>query len=343
MMTYEQIARQAGVSTATVSRVLAGGSAVSEDRRRRVLDVADKLGYRTNRAARTLRRQKADAIGLIVSDVEYPFFAAVGRAIETAAAAQGYAVFICNTDESLERERFYFDLMVEERVAGVIVSPSIEDPANLAVLRDADIPVVTFDRIVEGPGLDSVLLDNEAATNILIEDLLEHGHRRIAAVMGTTTATSSRERLDVLHRRIEAVPGAELIVTEAALQGTVGVEHALAVVGEQALTLQSPDGQLPTAYICANAIMLTSVMSALQRAGISVPDEAAVVGFDDMPGFDLFATPVTVVAQPMQLIGEKAAELLFARIEDPEREPTTVRVPPELRLRRSCGHKAEIR
>ncbi len=336
-MTYEQIARLAEVSTATVSRVLSGGPAVSDELRERVLAAADQLGYRGNRAARTLRRQKADAIGLIVSDVEYPLFAAIARTVETSAAARGYAVLICNTDEDLGRERFYFDLMIEERVSGVIVAPSVEDAANLRALREAGIPVVTIDRLVRGEDYDAVLLDNDAATNQLLDDLLAHGHRRIAAIMGTTTATSSRERVEAIRRRIDATEGASLVVDEGRLQDTVGVEHTLEVVGEHALSLRMPDGSRPTAFVCANAIMLTSVMSALMNAGTAVPEEAAVVGYDDMPGFGLFATPVTVAAQPTQLLGETATSLLFARIDDPERPATVVRVPPSIRIRRSCG------
>jgi DNA-binding LacI/PurR family transcriptional regulator len=337
-MTYEQIARLAGVSTATVSRVLAGGPAVSDERRERVLTVVKELDYRGNRAARSLRRQRADAIGLVVSDVEYPFFAAVARVIETAAAKLGYAVLICNTDEDLVREQFYFDLMIEERVAGVIVSPAVEDPRNFAALTAAGIPVVTLDRCLENSAYDGVLIDNAAATDALIDDLLGHGHLRFAAIMGTTAATPSRERIEHMQRRIASTPGATLTVAESGLQGTVGVEHTLETVGGQALALRSPDGHPPTAYLCANAIMLTSVMAAFALAGIRVPEDAAVVGFDDMTGFDLFATPVTVTAQPTDVIGSTAAKLLFDRIDDPARAPQIVRVPPQLRVRRSCGH-----
>lgn len=338
-MTYEEIAKLAGVSTATVSRVLSGGPAVSPDRSARVLDAVEKLSYRTNRAARTLRRQRADAIGLIVSDVEYPFFATIARVIETEAAKRGYAVIICNTDEDLERERFYFDLMIEERVAGVIVSPSVEDPVALDHLTRAGIPAVTLDRCFENAAFDGVLLDNAAACNMLVDHLLEHGHRRFAAVIGTTEATPSRERLETLKHRVGSIPGASLVVAESALQDTIGVEHTLRAVGSSAVNLRSPDGERPTAFICANAIMLTGVMGALVSAGVRVPDDAAVVGFDDMPGFSLFATPVTVVAQPTQTIGTLATSMLFDRIEKPNRATAIVRVPPRLRVRLSCGQE----
>ncbi|OOB91419.1 LacI family DNA-binding transcriptional regulator [Rathayibacter sp. VKM Ac-2630] len=336
-MTYGQIARLAGVSTATVSRVLAGSGYVSEERAEKVLAAAQELHYRSNRAARTLRRRRSDSIGLIVSDVEYPFFASAARSIEAAAAANGCAVLVCNSDEDLARERFYFDLLVEEQVAGVIVAPAIEDASVLAPLIRAGIPVVTLDRRFDGDPVDSVLLDNRAAAELLVQDLVAHGHRRFAAVVGTTIATPSRERLETIEAALETVPGSSLLIVESRLKSTVGVQHALDTVGEHVVEMMLAADERPTAVLCANAIMLTSVLGALRDAGLAVPGDVAVVGFDDMPGFALFETPVTVAAQPTDEIGRTAARLLFDRIAHPELPTRSVRVAPEFHHRRSCG------
>lgn len=335
-MTYEEIARLAGVSTATVSRVLVGTGRVSDARRDRVLAAVEQMEYRSNRAARALRRNRADTIGLIVSDVEYPFFAAVARAVEGVATVDGRAVFVCNTDEDLERERLYFQLMAEERVAGVIVSPAVEDATGLRFLTEAGIPVVTVDRTFPGLEFDGVLLDNARAIDLLVGDLLDHGHRHFAAVVGTTTATPSRERLAAMKSLLGRTPDTSLAITESNLGGTVGVQRTLDTIGAQALALLRRP-QVPTAFVCANAVMLISVMQAFAAAGIRVPEDAAVVCFDDMPGFELFATPVTVAAQPAEQLGREAARLLLDRIQNPDRATTVLRIAPELQLRRSCG------
>lgn len=340
-MTYAEIARRARVSTATVSRVLAGAGAVSDERRRRVLEAAAELGYRQNRAARTLRRQRSETIGLIVSDLEYPLVSSFARRVETMAAESGTAVIVCNTDEDLDREQFYYNLMVEEQVAGVIAAPATEDLAALRPLTDAGIPVVTFDRRFPGDPHDSVLLDNTAATAALVADLLSHGHRHFAAVVGTTTATPSRERLHAIRQLLQPHQDATLTVIESDLHGTVGVQHTLDMIGPAAIDRAGAGAAAPrpTAFICANAIMVISVLTALRSAGLRVPHDAAVVGYDDIPGFSLFDTPVTVVDQPTAWMAEVAVERLFRRLEDPSRPTTATLAPPTLRHRASCGSR----
>lgn len=337
-MTYQEIARRAGVSTATVSRVLSGAGRVSEERRQRVLDVVEQMSYRSNRAARTLRRQRADTIGLILSDIEYPFCATIARSVEGAASEHGFGVFVCSTDENLDREQFYVDLMIEERVSGVIVSPALEGGGTLSVLTDAGIPVVTVDRLDPSGLHDAVLLDNASATEALAEDLLSHGHRRFAALVGTTAATSSRERLTALRQALETVPGTELRVEEGHLRETVGVERTMRTIGEHALRLVESSTDRPTAIVCANAVMVMGVIDALMDAGISIPDDVAVVGYDDVPAFKRYATPVTVAGQPTEAIGANAAALLFDRIHSPKRPAQVLRMPPQMHFRNSCGH-----
>ncbi|AUA17212.1 HTH-type transcriptional regulator KdgR [Streptomyces malaysiensis subsp. malaysiensis] len=336
--TYEDIARAAGVSTATVSRVLSGnGSAVSAARTEKVRRAAAALGYRSNRAARTLRRRQADAVGLVFSDVENPFFASIARAVEDVAARRGHAVVLCNTDEDLERERFYLDLMMEEQVAGVIVAPSTETPDRLLPLADAGIPTVTVDRTLQGNPFDSVLVDNRAGTEALVRDLLDHRHRRIAAIIGTTAATPSRERLDACAQTVASVPGASLVVGEGKLRDAVGTARTMALAGRLALELLETSAEPPTAFFCGNAVILQGVLGALHSAGQRVPDDVALVGFDDLPLFALLERPLTVAAQPTEELGRTAAELLFQRMDDPAAATRGVRLRPDVRFRHSCG------
>jgi DNA-binding LacI/PurR family transcriptional regulator len=336
-VTYEDVARHAGVSTATVSRVLSGRGGVREDAAARVRASASALGYRSHRAAKALRRQQADAIGLVISDVENPFFASVARAVEDLAAKHGHAVLLCNTDEDLEKEALYLDLMIGESVAGVIVAPSTEELGPLGVLMEAGIPTVTVDRRVSGDPFDSVLVDHRAGARALVEHLLEHGHEHVGAVTGTTAATPSRERLAGCREAVEAHGGAELSVAEGQLQEAIGATQTLQL-GERLARdlLESADGR-PTAVFGANGLLTQGVLRAVRSSRLRVPRDVAIVGFDDLPVFDLLEPPLTVAAQPTEQLGRTAAELLFQRIATPDRDVETIVIEPEIRIRRSCG------
>lgn len=336
MATHKDIARVAGVSTATVSRVLAESDYVRPELVERVRRAAQSLSYRGNRAARALRKQKSEAIGLVVSDVENPFFASIARAVESVAAAHRHAVLLCNTDEDLTQEDLYIDLLVSEQVAGVIITPSTEQLGPLTRLLDAGIPTVALDRRVQGNPFDTVLVDNVAGAKALISDLLEHGHRRIGAIMGTTVATPSRERLAGCRGAIDRVRGASLFVGEGELKAAVGISETMELAGKLALDMLA-SSEPPTAFFCANAILSQGTLFALKRAGRRVPDEIALVGFDDLPAFALLDPPLTVAAQPIEELGRSAASLLFRRIAEPDRKPEIIVLPPELRWRDSCG------
>lgn len=336
-VTYQDIASHAGVSTATVSRVLSGEGFVSEETAQRVRDSATALGYRSNRAARALRKQRADVIGLVISDVENPYFAAVARAVEDVAAKHGYAVLLCNTDEDLDKEELYLDLMIGESVAGVIIAPSKEELGPLSVLRDAQIPTVAVDRRVHGDPFDSVLVDHRAGAKALVDHALQLGHRHVAAVMGTTAATPSRERLAGSREAIEALPGARLTVCEAGMQEAIGAAQTIQLGERLAQQLLSMGEGRPTAAFCANNLLTQGVLRAIRSSGLRVPDDIAIVGFDDLPLFELLDPPLTVAAQPTEEIGRVAAEVLFQRIANPSRDVETVVLAPELRIRRSCG------
>jgi DNA-binding LacI/PurR family transcriptional regulator len=338
VVTYLDIARHAGVSTATVSRVLSGGGGVvSESLAERVRASADALGYRSNRAARALRRNTSDAIALIFPDVEQPFYATIARQVEERAAQLGRPTVLCNTDEDLAREQVYVGLVIEERVAGVVFAPSSEDAAAVSPLLGAGIPVVAVDRRLEGDPVSSILTDNRAGAYALVTDLLAHGHRRIAAITGTTAATPSRERLEGCRRAIAETSGADLLVYEGKMRDAVGVEPTMDLAGRLTMELLGTRADAPTAIFCGNGIITQGVLRALRASGRRIPGEVAVVGFDDQPMFELIDPPLTVAAQPAEEIGLKAAAELFQLISDPGHDPAVTILPPGLRFRASCG------
>src|SRR5947209_7835301 len=212
MVSIKEVAQAAGVSTATVSRVLSNGLHVRAEVRERVLAEVERLGYRPNLVARNLRSQQSNMIGLIVSDIRNPFFTSISRAVEDTAYEQGFSVFLCNTDENPEKETIYLNLMQDASVAGVIFSPTRQtiahfNPSNL------NFPTVTVDRTVPGGDVDAVVLDNVDAGYRLTTHLIENGYLRIAALCGEMS-TTGRERQAGYDKALRAhglAPTAELV------------------------------------------------------------------------------------------------------------------------------------
>ena len=190
------VARSAQVSPATVSRVLNGSTRVSEDSRRRVLEAAARMDYRPNRLARNLRRQKAEMIGVVVSDIDNPHFSETVRVIEDEAYEAGYRVLLCNTDETPDKQRAYLEMLADERVLAAIVSPADGRGSGVDSLLALDIPVVAFDREIAEPAADAVVCDNVDGLRRLTEHLLWLGHQRIAYVGGRPDVETGQERLE---------------------------------------------------------------------------------------------------------------------------------------------------
>jgi DNA-binding LacI/PurR family transcriptional regulator len=334
--THADIARHAGVSTASVSRALAGEKGVGPEVTERVRRSAASLGYRGNRAARALRRRQADAIGLLVPDVENPFFASIARAVEDFAIGHEYAVLLCNTEESPRLERRYVDLMVGESVAGVIAVPAREEPGPLVELRDAGIPVVVLDRRVDDDAFDTVLVDHRAGARELVEHLIGHRHDHVASISVDTPATSGRDRMRGCHDAVAAHAGVRLTSLEGRPEDAVGVARTFELAGRLARQLlERPDP--PGAIFCTNNLLALGALRGLRAGGLRVPDDIALAAFDDELFYELLDPPLTGVAQPIEELARTAAELLYARITEPLRPTRVVVLPTQLRLRRSCG------
>ncbi|MFH1498390.1 MAG: LacI family DNA-binding transcriptional regulator [Verrucomicrobiota bacterium] len=315
MASIKDVALKAGVSIATVSRMMAGKGYVSEETKERVQAAIDELGYRPNRVAQSLREQKSRIIGLIVSDIQNPFFGELCRAVEGFAHARGLCVFICNTDEDPAKEQRYLELMMQERVAGVIISPSHQGAGRLAALTKAGIPVVTVDRR-EGRELDAVLIDNQDAARHLAERVIAGGYRRIAGIFGASSFTA----------------GERLAGFEAALAAAGLTPHAVKRVpafeaeGRAAMEALLGAGERPDAVVCSSALLATGAYRALHAARISIPDTMGFACFDDPPWATFVSPALTVVRQPAAMIGVSAAELLLKRIAEPARGPSVLRL-----------------
>jgi DNA-binding LacI/PurR family transcriptional regulator len=333
MATVKDVAKRANVSTATVSRIVNGQDNVSPEMRQRVLEAIEALGYRPSRVARQLRTKGTSVIGLIISDIQNFFYTSLTRGVEDIASRNGYSLILCNTDEDPKRERVYLEVMHEENVAGIILASATESEHD-ARLLGGRIPVVALDRLIRDVQLDTVLVDNIGGAKTAVAHLLSLGHHRLGAIIGQGNITSS----------IERQVGYEQALTEAgyAVDPTLIRTADLRQVEDsrratlELLALPSR----PTALFTGNALITMGALSAVHEVGLRMPDDIALVSFDDVPGGDLLAPALTVIRQPTNMLGKTAVELLLARIADPKRSPVEIRMEAELVIRDSCGAKA---
>lgn len=329
MPSIKDVAQTAGVSTATVSRVLADSSRVKEETRKRVLDAVEQLNYRPNLVARSLRAQKSTRIGLVVSDIRNPFFTAISRAVEDSAYAQGYSVLMCNTDENPEKEELYLNVMHDENVAGIIFSPTQQFSARLSSFK-SKIPFVIIDRAVSAQHTDMVLLDNVAAAYELTNHLIENGYRKLAGLFGNAS-TTGKERNKGFRKALsdhQLEPVAEHYISP---RIQPGYESTLALLDQ---------AQRPDALFTSNSLLTAGAFQAIRDRKLRVPHDMALVGFDETTWGALVDPPITLIAQPTEEIGRTATELLFQRIAEPTRSPKTVILKGTLMARGSSAKRA---
>ncbi len=313
MPSIKDVAQAAGVSTATVSRVLANKSRIKAETRQRVLDSIEQLNYRPNLIARSLRAQKSAKIGLVVSDIRNPFFTAISRAVEDSAYEQGYSVLMCNTDENPEKEELYLNVLHDENVAGIIFSPTQQFSARFKS-HASNIPYVMIDRFVESKAVDMVLLDNVAAAYDLTTHLIENGYRKLAGLFGDASTTAP-ERSRGFHRALKDHGLSPLATHTIGPRIKQGYETTLTLLAQK---------QKPDAIFTSNSMLTAGAFQAIRDSQLSVPDDVALVGFDETTWGALVDPPITLIAQPTEEIGRTATELLFQRIAEPTRSPKTV-------------------
>ena len=313
MPSIKDVAKTAGVSTATVSRVLANHSRIKDETRQRVMEAVEQLNYRPNLIARSLRAQKSAKIGLVVSDIRNPFFTAIGRAVEDSAYEQGYSVLMCNTDENPEKEELYLNVLHDENVAGVIFSPTKQFSARFKSYN-SNIPYVMIDRFVENKDVDMVLLDNAAAGYELTTHLIENGYRKLAGLFGDASTTAP-ERSRGFHKALKDHALNPLATYIIAPRIRPGYETTITLLTQK---------EKPDAIFTSNSMLTAGAFQAIRDSKLIVPNDIALVGFDETTWGELVDPPITLIAQPTEEIGRTATELLFQRIDEPNRSPKTV-------------------
>jgi LacI family transcriptional regulator len=331
MVSIRDVAARAGVSVATVSNSINRPDRVSPATRSRVLEVIDELGYVRSESARQLRAGQSRLVALLVLDMGNPFFVDVARGVEDAVRSENLGVMLCNSNQDESAEALYLSLFAEQRVRGVLVTPADVRGHNLDWFRGLRIPYVLVDRVLDREEGCSVSVDDVAGGTLAVRHLLETGHRRIAYISGPAQLTQCRDRNI----------GARKALRDAGLP-----KNALTILEVQALDVASgrdagsrllglPDR--PTAVFCANDLLALGVLQAMFAAGVRVPEDMALVGYDDIEFAAAAAVPLTSVRQPAFRIGRTAAELLLDETGTHAQAHTHQRVvyQPELVVRRS--------
>ncbi|GAA4834240.1 LacI family DNA-binding transcriptional regulator [Saccharopolyspora rosea] len=327
MVTMVDVARAAGVSVATVSHVLNETRPVREQTRAAVLDAIERCGYIHNTLARSLVTARTRSIGVAISAISNPYFTEILQGVEEEAVRRGYTLLLADPRDEPDHEFTVVTSLHQRRVDGLVLAPSASPDRALRYLADHAVPAVFADRVV-GDDHDQVAAENVESTARLVDHLAGLGHRAIGFVAGLRGLSTTEERLAGYREGLRRNDiGAQLCA-----DGGSAAEGARRAVGEL-LALPEP----PTAVIAANNAMTIGAMRGLRDHGRRVPDDVALVAFDDFPWADLFAPRLTAIAQPSREIGARAVQLLLDRIEDPGRARVVQRLPTRFVHRDSCG------
>lgn len=328
--TQNDVAKHAGVSQATVSLVLNNVSTnkITEETRRQVLRAIEELGYRPNTLASSLRRGKTQTLGLILPDSANPFFAEVSRSIESAAFEQGYHLILCNTEGNIEKELVYVDVLCNRQVDGIIFVAVGDQTDSLERVLYKNIPAVMIDRDLPGLEVDAVLTDNRQGGYLATQHLLQLGHRRIGCITGPSSVTPSAGRVAGYLAALaeHSIPADDRLLVRGDFHPQSGwtAAHTL-------LELDKP----PTAIFAGNDLMAIGALRAISEAGLRIPEDISLVGFDNIELASYTDPPLTTVAQPIQGIGSMAVGFLLERIRDQQLAFRRVILPVSLIVRKS--------
>lgn len=337
-ITMKDVAKRAGVSIATASRVINGHGYSSEEAQARVQEAVKELGYRPHDIARSLKLKRTDTIGLMITDIVNPFYSILASGVLEAASHFGYHVIVSATDENPDLENEYLQVLMEKRAAGILAVCTGE---NVECWREAEalgIKIVFVDRELTGfNGADIVLVDNVKGAYDAISSLINLGHRRIGTINGPITTTTGRERLEGykkahLDAGLPLDPDLQRIVS---FKGESGHEAA-----KNLLALSEP----PTAIFATNNVLGEAAMFVIRDQGLSVPDDLSIVIFDDVPWASLTKPSITVVSQPTYKLGYVGMEILHDRLHSDENlsfEQQRVVLEPELIVRESTAELSE--
>ena len=324
------VAKKAGVSTATISRVLGNYPGVREKTRKKVLKSVTELNYEINAVARSLRQKKTNSIGIIVGNVLSQFYSVIAKSVEDTANKFGYNTILCNGDENSEKELNYLKVLKSNRVDGIILTPTGKNSEYVQHLINSGTKVVLLDRLIEGVNCDAVLVDNAYGAYQAVKYLIDQGYRKIGIVSGYLDRTTGIERL---KGYLQAIKEANIARDDDLIKiGDFKKESGEELTKE---LLEQPNR--PEAIFTTNIDMSMGALIAIKEMGLTIPKDIDIICFDDSDWASILEPPLTVIRQPVYQLGSTAAELLIKNIENKENnsehKPTIVTLNTELIIR----------
>lgn len=320
-VTIVDIAKEVGVSYTTVSRALNNKKGVSDEVRKKIIKVADEMGYQPNRLARGLVSNSTKTIGLIIPDIMNPFFPEVARGLEDAASENGYTVFLTNSNWDVEKEKQCIESMVKNQVDGIIINPN--SFANLELLKKLKTPVVFLNTKVEGEEVSYIGIDNIIGAKLATQHLIDCGYQKIAYIGGTLKSYSNIKRLEGYKSTLEANDmelNKKLIVN-----GKFESDYAYKAT-KKLLASDTP----PDAVFAANDVIALGVLEAVDEAGLNIPEEFGIIGFDDIEETRLHRVNLSTMSLPKYFMGKKAFELLLDALKEEYLNLAQYKIKPKL-------------
>jgi LacI family transcriptional regulator len=331
--TINDVAKRAGVSPVTVSRVLNDAPNVNAATREKVTRAIAELGYVPNVVARSLRSRRTRTLALILPDITNPFWPTVARGVEDAAQKGGYTVLLCNSDENADKQARYLEVVVSQQVDGVIIAPCDSDSTHLALLRGHRIATVVVDRRIDDWDVDTVRGDSIGGAHALVRHLIELGHKRIAMLTGPENTSTSQDRVAGYEAALNraGIPVDEDLIRYGEYREAAGHEMMLALLrGHPEIT----------AVFAANNAIAVGAVEAIGERGLRVPQDIALVCFDDLSSASQLFPFLTVAEQPAYQIGFEAAQLLLNSLSaEAPLAPRHIMLPTRLIVRQSCGSR----
>ena len=338
MATIKDVARVAGVSIATVSATLNGTARVSEKRSKRVWDAIRSVGYTPHGIARSLRLGHTRSIGLIVGDILNPFFTSLAKAVESQASAMGYMVILANSDEDPAKELNLIRVLLEHRVAGILLAPSGHDAKYLAALAElVQIPLVLVDRPLPGSPFDAVVVDNRLAARMVTDYLIRLNHQRIAIVIGRQHLWTTEQRVRGYRESLRSAGIRENVDIELVADSQIETAYEAT---QRLLRLSN----VPTAIFAANNLMMLGALEAILDMGFDCPGRISLAGIDDFVWSSAIRPRLTTVSQPIEEMGLRAVGRLLERLagkaDGSPMGPKLITLEPRFLIRDSCAPRA---
>jgi LacI family transcriptional regulator len=332
-VTLRDVARHAGVHAGTASRALnpETRALVNPETAERVIRAAEDLGYRPNRLARSLKTNRSSTIGVLVPDLTNPLFPPIVRGIEDALEQAGYTALLANSDNDHEKERLHFQRMKDRQVEGFIMATAERDHPLIEDAIAADVPIVLVNRTVDSTDAFAVITDDHAGALLAVDHLVGLGHERIAHIVGPERYSTGQARY---RGFVDGMKAAGLKPERSMIGFTRTFTES---EGARVFRKLLNDGKGFTAVFAGNDLLALGCYDVMAEAGIRCPEDISIVGYNDMPLLDKLRPPLTTIRVPQYELGKRASELVLDRLRDPSARPVTIRLEPQLIVRRSTS------